>query len=534
MIYKRLAKANPFGSRGSRQKAAVGGSKDFYGASSLEQFSSVSGLDYTHEDAQGFLDYPTSFAGNEANFWLKDSGVKVWGYEESYDNWQDTYGMDSVMVFYHSGHGDMASNGVFAAPLGAKWDGRDEAFSNMMSFGDEELRYLFWSTCLSLRISGRHTPVRSWWGPDRGLRMLFGYETTSIDDPNYGKFFWEEWKKGKAFAGAFLDASWRISHNQVPVVLAVGANQTEALNRLSNERIFSRTPAAKGWYEWQWVGMAGGRAPRYPKSAPKGKRALILGNRYAKDEGVARIARIAGLAHREAQTIYFDEAGNRVLASKKVRVHVNREGSLSIHFGSPNMHSRKAIAEAKAIRTAKSCIHGLGLGKEVDLSLGHLRRRFSCGGTLNGSGAREEPCVVETIVQFRQSHAGVDSVNSDHGLIAVHVDNDAKVTHVYDTTRPVLGETEKPRSVVRSPPDRKRAANHDAEKQFRQRIHRILARQRNGARESRAAGTSKVLFERVGYDLSGNLGLVVRQKIVELTVGTAFKKRYKLRVPIQG
>jgi hypothetical protein len=55
----------------------VSGSNDFYGANSLETFSSASGLTYTHEDADGFLDYPTWFAGRAANYWRKDSGVDL-------------------------------------------------------------------------------------------------------------------------------------------------------------------------------------------------------------------------------------------------------------------------------------------------------------------------------------------------------------------------------------------------------------------------------------------------------------------------
>ena len=195
MKFERLQDANPFpemeNASRAGAKAIVSGSNDFYGANSLESFSSASGLSYTHEDAQGFLDYPTSFAGKGANFWFRDNGVQVWQYEEAFDNWQDTYGMDSTMVFYHSGHGNMDANGVFQAPLGAKWDNRDWAFSDRMAFANEELRYLFWSTCFSLRVSGPDNPVRTWWNPNKGgLRMLFGYETTSVDRPEYGQFFW--------------------------------------------------------------------------------------------------------------------------------------------------------------------------------------------------------------------------------------------------------------------------------------------------------------------------------------------------------
>ncbi|MGZ8941087.1 MAG: DUF6345 domain-containing protein, partial [Limisphaerales bacterium] len=192
-----IAKEKPAsGKKASGLKTVVGGSNDYYGACSLETFSSASSLSLTHEDADGFLDYPTKFAGKAANFWRKDGGVQVWKYEETFDNWQDTYGMDAVTVFYHSGHGAMSNSGIFQAPLGAKWDNRDWAYSNNMSFGDETLRYLFWSTCFSLRVSGSDTPVKTWWGPNKGgLRMLFGYETTSIDHAGYGKFFWEEWNK---------------------------------------------------------------------------------------------------------------------------------------------------------------------------------------------------------------------------------------------------------------------------------------------------------------------------------------------------
>ena len=62
-------------------ETVVSGSNDFYRAGSLESFSSARGLTYTHEDANGFLDYPTSFQA--ANYWFKDAGVQVWGWQRS-------------------------------------------------------------------------------------------------------------------------------------------------------------------------------------------------------------------------------------------------------------------------------------------------------------------------------------------------------------------------------------------------------------------------------------------------------------------
>jgi Family of unknown function (DUF6345) len=505
-------------------KTVVNGSDDFYGANSLETFSSASSLSYTHEDADGFLDYPTSFAGKAANYWRKDSGVKVWAYEETYDNWQDTYGMDAVMVFYHSGHGAMDGNGVFQAPLGGKWDNRDWAFSNNMAFANEELRYLFWSTCFSLRVSGSDSPVKTWWNPNKGgLRMLFGYETTSVDDPNYGKFFWEEWKKGKTFARAFLDASWRISHDQVPVVMAAGANADEAINRLNNERFFSRTPAGKGWYQWQWIGTLPARTFTNKTSIPRKLNGLLLSNKYVNDDRISRIAREVGVPRKNAGAIMFDPKGNRMLASKEARVNVSEEGALNVHFGKANYYNTSLLSETKAIRIAQGLINHLDLKKGIELTLGHIRHRFTCGGTMNGTCVVEKPSPIETIVQFRQSHNGIESVNSDHGLIAISVDNDGSVVNLYDSTKTVLEESVKSPSAESSPRDPKRSAVSDTDAMFKKKVHKII-----GAR----ANKSTVLREKVGYDFSGNLATVVHQKDVEVSLGKGLRKRYKIRVPV--
>ena len=68
--------------------------------------------------------------------------------------------------------------------------------------------------------------------------MIFGFETVSYDNANYGSYFFEEWNKNKSFSQAWLDASWRIAHDQGPTAAACGATQAEAQDRLFNERLF--------------------------------------------------------------------------------------------------------------------------------------------------------------------------------------------------------------------------------------------------------------------------------------------------------
>jgi len=144
-----------------------------------------------------------------------------------------------VLAVYHSGHGGMGTDGKFYAPLGYNWGGQGTtAISDRMRVGNEQVNYLFWSTCESLRVLAGHSPIRTWQPANLGFRMLFGFETTSWDDPNYGKFFWEEWKKGISLSSACLDASWTIAHDQAPSVVACGSNESETRDRVFNERYF--------------------------------------------------------------------------------------------------------------------------------------------------------------------------------------------------------------------------------------------------------------------------------------------------------
>lgn len=533
MNYKKWVQEDPFLTEtdNGKAKAVLGGSGDYYGANSLENFSSASSLSLTHEDAQGFLNYPTSFPGKAANFWFKDSGVKVWEYEEAYDNWQDLYGMDAVMVFYHSGHGNMDSNGVFQAPLGGLWDGRDWAFSNKMAFANERLRYLFLSTCLSLRVSGGHSPVRTWWNPNKGgLRMLFGYETTSVDNPNYGSWFWDEWKKGKSFCRAFLDASWRISHNQVPVVMAVGANQAEAIDRLNNERFFSSAPVTKGWYQWMWIGTIPSTAARYSLDVPKGTDSLILDNTLFDDNNMSRIANKIGVTKKEANAILFDKHGNRHVSSKNVHVNVNSEGALNINMGTPNFGNTNPIDLNKATQIASQMISDLKFNKGIELKQGTTRQKFSSGANFKGLDRTEKTEIVETIIQFRQHHNGVQTINSDHGLIAISIDNDGKVTNIYNSTKAIAGTTKKPLSEITPPPEKVKSTDISKEKQFEHKIKRIVSGSviGNGVKKS---GKVNVLSDKAGYDFSGNMANIVHQRDVEISLDTEFAKRYKLRVP---
>ena len=180
--------ANPL----ADERSAAERGANRYGVCSIEGYpSGIGDLTYTHEDAGGFYNYVKQFV--PPNFWYRDGNVLSWIYGEQYDDWQGTYGFDACTAEYHSGHGTMDANGVFSMPMGGTWGGTSWVSSNDMRLGNEVARYLFFSTCLSLRVLDGHTPIRTWDAANLGLRMIFGFETTSVDSPRYGEYFFNKW-----------------------------------------------------------------------------------------------------------------------------------------------------------------------------------------------------------------------------------------------------------------------------------------------------------------------------------------------------
>lgn len=522
----------------------ISGSADMYGACSIENFSSASSLSLTHEDAQGWIDYVTKFT--PGNFWYKDAGVQVWLYEEAYDNWQDTYGTDAVVAFYHSGHGAMDGNGVFQAPLGSKWDNRDWAFSNRMSLGNETVRYLFWSTCFSLRVFGNNNPIRTWHNVNQGFRMLFGYETTSVDNPNYGKFFWEEWNKGKSFSTAWMDASWRISHNQVPSVVATGISAAEAQSRVFNERNFFSAAGSRNYYHWRWYNAASAvqaalNAINYNQQLPP--MVALNGSDNERAQKAAKVANALGLTKKATSQLLYDKYGAAYFQDKNRKATISNEGHINIHTGDFNFKNTDALDQSKAMQLSKDVIAECGLDKDVSLEFDKVVHGYSCDGNTKGSGKIGTPAITETIVQYRQVVNGMKSINAGNGIVRVVLDNDGKVMNVFDSTKQVIDMSPKAKAALAPTPGKKAAAKtyngtaikENIEEAFAKELNKILAQnQAKPAASSKAAKTERptIIEEKIGYNMNGGHGTVEAEREYEADLGYGLKKRYKIRVPI--
>lgn len=518
----------------AEKSVAAAVSTDYYGAFSVEKFAAAGDLTYTHEDAGGWLGYVQQFQA--ANFWYKDAGVAPWAYYEQYDNWQDTYGMDAVMAVYHSGHGAMDGNGVFYAAMGSNWGGLGtNATSNNMALGNEQVRYIFWSTCFSLRVLSGHNPIRTWNKPNLGFRMLFGYETTSIDAPNYGSDFWKQWNRGKSFSQAHLDMSWYdVSTHQAPSVTACGANAAEAQNRLYNERYFSWSAVSRDYWHWRWYYAAGSalgmRAPH--QKMPKRIVTAQLGIEAANgklihgilDRVPVEIAMPAELTANPFGIIVVSEGGRRL--------SIDANGTYEAQLKVPNLTSTNELQLSATINKAQDIIRQFGLDRN-DITFDRVLQKYDCAGTSKGSGEIGTPRITETVVQFTQLIDGVPVIGPGEGKVAITLDNDGNVTEVKDSTRRVdrlveaVGAPQAPNGAAATHAANEKDPESLLSAAWQQRMKAWVLNNSLPERYAVVPGS----FE-IGYVIRGNNAVLVAREEMEADCGGGFIKRFVVEAPI--
>ena len=508
-------------------------SGDYWGTFSLEKFAGASSLTYTHEDAWGWLSYLEKF--HPRNFRYTDQNVRIWAYKETYDNWQDTYGMDAVMAVYHSGHGGMTNSGTFYAPLGQDWNGEGTTiYSNQMYLGNEQVRYIFWSTCYSCRVLNGHSPRRTWYDANVGFRMLFGYETVSYDKPNYGSAFWKHWNKGKSFSTAFMDASWYdISHKQAPAVTACGANKDEARDRVFNERYFYWNSVSKNWWWWRWYTAA--TAPTLTRAVNQELPTDLLVAKFEPvivDGGlVNRLMQKHDVGIASPREIFAGAEGEFFFQEGDRRFAMEGDGSYEITFGAPNLDNLEQISTDKAVSLAWSALHQHGIDTD-HLLLDSIVTCCEAGGKCGENDTIEGPFVTETIVQFTQAINGLPILLPQKGGVSVSVDNDGKIISLKNSLRCLVDLTDKYRNTPMAPGEPAFADLGIDPKimladAWQDKLRNWLVRGRMPVSHRALPET----FE-IGYSVSGNEGSLVARQDVEVDCGSGYFKRYEVEVPI--
>ncbi|MEV1019421.1 DUF6345 domain-containing protein [Streptomyces sp. NPDC050264] len=515
----------------------------WWGAFSIQKFVNQIPLSHTHEDATGWLAYLQQF--HDRNFWFADSGAQVWAYEESYDNWQDRYGLDAVVAVYHSGHGGMDDNGVFFAPLGAKWDNRSDAVSNRMAFGDERVNYVFWSTCSSLRVLDGHSPVRTWAGPNLGSRMIFGFETTSIDSPDYGRKFWEKWRAGQTYCDAWLNASWDIYNGQAPSVAATGAGRAEAVSRLDAERNFFREHVTDSWYAWRWYYAREGLRDPLTR-APSEPQIVELTPRDPGQE-LTRLGQLAHFPQAALQEVQVERQGVLSASSGDRFVSTGPGAVRWVKLAEANHRNTRQLPTGRAVELARQFVgqHGEATGG-AELVVDGVHDLMQNSGEKDGSGIGE-PVSLQTHVTFRQTFGGIPVITPGRGEFRVALDNDGTVVQATLSTRQPTGEVRTPSSAVAPPSGKGRQAlkspgSRDPRQALDEAQQRRIAHLTAMAADSdRPAADIEAQLEirdvpgtlEVGYEIEGNEAYVAARKLIELgSRDSTFKKLRWVVAPI--
>jgi hypothetical protein len=458
--------------------AATAAASNMVGTMSVQDFQGMQlNLSNTHASADGFRNYFTTWY--TPNFARKDAGVSAWLYRDiangdNFDIWTDStgtdLGMDAVRVGWHSGHGGMSSTNVFFAPLGANWGNRGwNAFSNQMflggnnfSYGDERLRYMFWDTCQSVKVSDGNNPYATWGTRSKGVRMVFGYETNSLDSGDYGKFFWEEWNKGKTLASAFLDASLRVNRGtisgssmfsrQTPVVVAFGANQSEARGRINGERYLYAEWVSNNWAEWSWL------TPRSAALAASvnlldspeqdlASRLSQIGIREVapksnSDKEVAELAQAIGIKLPDASLIEGRPFGLRAVRANGASLVVERNGNfeLSIKPTLPQGADGEVIADEELIARAQKIAEQLSAASGLETRVGLICDLNENGGTEDFQGT---PRVVAKTIIFDQVIDGIPFVDAEAGHLEISFEaRSGQVTRVRSTLQQLAPASE--------------------------------------------------------------------------------------------
>lgn len=350
-------------------------------------------------------------------------------------------GIESVVVGYISTHG-VTSGNTFTMSTGGTGHGGCGVSSNQMSFGENGLRYMFFSTCQSVR---NVRPGDVWFGAANGIRALFGYQTNSVDSDAYGKYFFENWKKEEAkTTTAFLDASWRISHDQIPVAAWFGPDQATADWFRDNEEYFQLGAISSNFISYSWY------ENRSLTHEIRLLRVPVMTIRFHSPRVVEDVVPlINALAHYKyaAEIKTTIESGDNVChgcLDGTVLVQNHRSGSIDLTFPTFSSPSTVAFSDSDAIAAATGYVRErqvamrgiVGQEQGLTIELVPTGIRHSITASDDQSGKNSTRNLRHVTVIFRHSINGVTTIGTG-GVLEVTLNGNREVCRVRSVLRDV-------------------------------------------------------------------------------------------------
>ncbi|WP_238986833.1 DUF6345 domain-containing protein [Paracoccus sp. MKU1] len=533
-VLETAAPLDPAEAASGETAEGAGAARRIYGACSVETYRAAGALHAAHRDAGGFLDAVDRFA--TPDFWRRDGAVKSWIYDRQAVEHAPGRDMDSVRVFYHAGHGRMDEDRIFHLPMGALWTGTDACLtSERMRLGSGALRYLFWSTSQSLRVEPGFGPLYSWARANRGLRMLFGFDSICWDSGRYGANFWRHWQMGKSFSQAWLDGAWDVAPNQSPVACACAPDRDTALAMLFGERHFKAQRSTAQCWAWRWHTPVALHQREPTLTEPPAEFAAVRLVPVVEDRALAKavLARL-GL---DPALVAVDAQGAITVSHGPIRFQHHPDGRILLELepGAPGRGLREIPPRRALISRAQNMIrhHGFLL-PGIELVFDRVSLAMSASASLLRLDEPPAQNLDEIIVQFRQAIDGIPVLTPDAGSLRLAMRPDGTVLRIESTLRRVaerMPARAHPHGLPDDPPPPVRPEGLPTPEP--QAISRILAQHSARLMRDLAARGAAPLSLRIlpgtteiGYGIRSNTARLVARQGIEIECVRGFRKRY--------
>lgn len=217
---------------------------------------SQNNLSYCDDRAEGFKSamqgrgHVGVFDWGDSNAWETDFRHPSFGGGGDSLSWSD-----NVHFCFFSDHGGNYNN-VFNIAFASSHNSCS-SWASAWRLGAGVLKWFVADTCDAVLSTDPGHILASWSPPMQGCHMVFGFVSTSADSwftRGVGSDFGSDAGGGARLSNAWLDRASSWWTGDVPIAIAAGETQSDAINRRENETINWRDlPVAHTWWlAWKW------------------------------------------------------------------------------------------------------------------------------------------------------------------------------------------------------------------------------------------------------------------------------------------
>ena len=321
-----------------------------------------------------------------------------------------------------------------------------------------------------------------------------------------------------------MDASWRINTRQSPAVVAFGANQTEATDRLYNERYLYAGAASNNWGQWRWYtarsaasmaavtteaaqtddsNQAAGR--QQTLAIPRQARSRQVSERSNSNEEVQELSQSLGINLDDTSLIQERPMGIRAVKSNNATLIVEKNGNFEMMIEPTDTPavSDAEVGDEELIRRATDIAGQLSVLNGQPYRVGMIRDTKESGGF---EGFTDNTRTVEKTVIIDQTIDGVPFIDPEAGHLEVTFDaRNGQAKRVRSSLRRVTTAIESSEN----------AEETSLEQVRRSAIQRFTGSARSGARTSTQSLEVVPESEEIGYQMIDGKAVPVYRALIK-------------------